>query len=320
MKTISLFIGSCLILFAASCGEKLKYEQTAEGLHVDVSGGTLALYPLADNALRVRFFEGQELDVPEFVLDSAYELPEYRLSEVPNGLRLSLEKMVVELDGTSGDLRYYDTEGKLFLQEKPGSRVLRSDSLKGAPAFFIEQAFDTSPDEVILGLGQFQDGQFNLNGVSRRLTQVNSQIAIPFIYSSKGYGLLWHQYGLTDYNPADQSSDLVQQDQSDLAEGLVAEVTTTERTQSVAQDQMLYTGRFSVPAAGTYSLFLDLGAMGNRHYVLVDGVPLIDQSNMWLPPTAGVLVELEAGEHEVQVVCKADNSPGLSWKDRKSVV
>ena len=314
MKTISIFLVACCLFFASSCGEKLQYTQTREGLQVELRGGTLALYPLADNALRVRFFEGQELDVPEFVLDADYVLPEYRLSEVPNGLRLSLEKMAVELDGKTGKLSYYGADGKLFLQEKAGSRVLRSDSLKGAPAFFVEQGFVTAPEEVILGLGQFQDGHYNLNGVSRRLTQVNSQIAIPFIYSSKGYGLLWHQYGLTDYNPADQSIDLVQQDQSDLAEGLVAEVTTTEGTQSVAQDQMLYTGRFSVPAAGTYSLFLDLGAMGNRHYVLVDGVPLIDQSNMWLPPTAGVLVELEAGEHEVQVVCKADNSPVLSWK------
>jgi alpha-D-xyloside xylohydrolase len=50
-----------------------------------------------------------------------------------------------------------------------------------------------------LALGQFQDGHYNLKGITRRLTQVNSQIAIPFIYSSKGYGLLWHQYGLNRF-------------------------------------------------------------------------------------------------------------------------
>ena len=50
-----------------------------------------------------------------------------------------------------------------------------------------------------------------LRGVTRQLTQVNTQIALPFIYSSKGYGLLWHQYGLTDFNPADSLVPLEKQ-------------------------------------------------------------------------------------------------------------
>jgi alpha-D-xyloside xylohydrolase len=35
---------------------------------------------------------------------------------------------------------------------------------------------------------------------------------------------------------------------------------------------------------------------------------------MWLPPTAGTLVKLNAGEHQVQLICKSDNKPKLSWK------
>ena len=62
-----------------------------------------------------------------------------------------------------------------------------------------EQSFESPNDEYIFGLGQFQDGHYNLRNVSRSLTQVNSQISIPFIYSSKGYGLLWHQYGLNRF-------------------------------------------------------------------------------------------------------------------------
>jgi alpha-D-xyloside xylohydrolase len=73
----------------------------------------------------------------------------------------------------------------------------------GEPCVIAGQSFESQPDEFILGLGQFQDGHFNLKDVTRKLTQVNTQISIPFIYSNKGYGLLWHQYGLTDFNPAD---------------------------------------------------------------------------------------------------------------------
>jgi alpha-D-xyloside xylohydrolase len=145
------------------------------------------------------------------------------------------------------------------------------------------------------------------------LTQVNSQIAIPFIYSGKGYGLLWHQYGLTDFNPADNFITLEKQEQP-TAQNQSADVTTTAGTQRRSQNLANYTGKFTAPKDGKYSIFLDLGDMGNRHYVAIDGQPVIDQSNMWLPPTAGSLVDLKAGEHQVQVLCKSDNKPKLSWK------
>jgi alpha-D-xyloside xylohydrolase len=146
------------------------------------------------------------------------------------------------------------------------------------------------------------------------LTQVNSQISLPFIYSSKGYGLLWHQYGLTDFNPADNFVTLEKHDNSTKGNNKEIEVTTTSGTQKVSQRQSLYTGKFEVPEDGVYSIFLDLGDMDNRQYVVIDGKPCIDITNFWLPPTADALVELKAGEHRVQLVCKSSNTPKLSWK------
>ena len=163
-------------------------------------------------------------------------------------------------------------------------------------------------------MGQFQDGHYNLRNITRRLTQVNSQISLPFIYSSKGYGLLWHQYGLTDFNPADNFVKLEKHEQSTEGNNKEIEVTTTSGTQKVSQRQSLYTGKFEVPEDGVYSIFLDLGDMDNRQYVVIDGKPCIDITNFWLPPTAEALVDLKAGEHQVQLICKSSNTPKLSWK------
>jgi alpha-D-xyloside xylohydrolase len=69
------------------------------------------------------------------------------------------------------------------------------------PCYIAEQSFINDKDEQLFGLGQFQDGHYNLKNI-RKLIQVNSQIALPFLYSSKGYGILWNQFGLTWYNPA----------------------------------------------------------------------------------------------------------------------
>ena len=78
----------------------------------------------------------------------------------------------------------------------------------------------------------------------------------------------------------------------------MAEVTTTSGTVKISQNQTLYMGKFNVPEDGVYSVFLDLGDMGNRQYVAIDGKPCIDESNFWLPPTASALVHLGAGEHQ----------------------
>ena len=142
---------------------------------------------------------------------------------------------------------------------------------------------------------------------------MNTQIAVPFLYSSKGYGLLWNQYGLTDFNPADSLIGLTKQD-SVKGSGHEAEVTTTSGTQGLSQRQALYTGSFKIGRSGSYCMMLDLGNMDNRQFLLIDGRPVIDESNLWLPPTAARIVELVAGQHTVSIICRASNVPKLSWR------
>ncbi len=303
-----------LLLALFGCRPTLTYNQVSNGISIATPEGTLGIYPVSDNAVRVKVWKGEEISIPELVLNSEYTAPDFQVSETASKITLSTRNIHVLVDRKTGNISFADPSGKLFLKEKAGSRKLIPDTVMGEPCFLAEQSFESPDDEYLFGLGQFQDGHFNLRGITRRLIQVNSQIAIPFIYSSKGYGLLWHQYGLTDFNPADHSIALEKKEQSAAGDNSMVEVTTTSGTQKVSQDQSVYVGNFSVPTTGQYSLFLDLGAMGNRHYVVVDGEPCIDQANWWLPPAACALVNLKKGEHQVQVVCKSDNSPALSWK------
>ncbi len=297
-----------------SHGQVVKgYKQLSDRVNITLSDGTLSISPLADNAVRMKFDKAAEGKMPELVFTTEVATPAFQVVDSPTKLEIKTPKIIVLLDKQTGKLAYTDKAGMVFLSEKADTRKLAPNSIQGEPCFAVEQGFESPSDEYIFGLGQFQDGHYNLRGVARRLTQVNTQISIPFIYSSRGYGLLWHQYGLTDFNPADNSIALNKQDQA-TAGNQEAEVTTTSGTQKVSQNQSLYNGKFSVPQDGEYSLFLDLGDMGNRHFVAIDGKPVVDQSNMWLPPTVGALVQLTAGEHQVQVLCKSDNTPRLSWK------
>jgi len=173
----------------------------------------------------------------------------------------------------------------------------------------VQDVFVSPPDEYLFGSGQFQDGYLNVRGLPRRLTQVNTQIAMPFLLSSKGYGLLWHNYGRTDLNPADNEIRLTQ---TGTGVATSADVTTSDGTQRQQQQEAVFSGEIDVKVAGPQALLLDVGAE--------DGgpVPRRDRrqdrgrfANYWLPPTTSWLSTLSAGKHSVRVIGDAKDKPSL---------
>lgn len=294
-----------------------KHALRADRLSIELSEGALHLIPVSEKAIRVQFEKNGKREEQQFVLINKPVATKFKCVETPSQVRLSTSGITAVFNKKSGSLDFIDHLGKVFLSENTGSRKLVADTVLGEPCFVAEQSFRSPEGESLFGLGQFQDGNFNLKNVSRKLTQVNSQIAVPFLYSSNNYGILWHQYGLTYFNPADNTV-LLEKAASSSGDKSDVEVTTTMGTQRVSQQQAVYNGKFKIDKDGEYSIMLDLGDMDSRHLVVIDGVAHIDQSNLWLPPTAGKLVNLKAGEHTVQIVCKATNTPTFSWKPVES--
>ncbi|HTM91441.1 MAG TPA: TIM-barrel domain-containing protein, partial [Flavisolibacter sp.] len=288
-----------------------KHTVQKDRLIIQLDEGTLNIIPLSEKAIRVQWGKGMK-EEREFVLVNKVQAPVFKVSEAGSKLKLSTNAITVSFDKRTGVIDYSDNTGKIFLSEKAGSRKLTPNTVEGQNCFVAEQSFDSPSNERLFGLGQFQDGHYNLRNVTRKLTQVNSQIAIPFLYSSRGYGILWHQYGLTEFNPSDNIVALTKKDTA--SGGGTIEVTTTSGTQRVSRQQALYTGKINIPKDGNYSMMLDMGNMESRHLLVIDGQPYIDQTNQWLPPAASAIVNLKAGEHTVQVLCKSSNTPHLSWK------
>ncbi len=309
-----LFALLILVLpLSAFAQEYKKYTLQKDKLSIQLSEGVLNIIPLTDKSIRVQWEKDLPKEEKEFILINKPALPVFNFSETAQLLKLSTNAVNLIFNKQTAVIDFSDKSGNIFLSEKAGSRRLKADTVGGQSCYIAEQSFASPADEYLFGLGQFQDGHYNLRNVTRKLTQVNSQIAIPFLYSSKGYGILWHQYGLTEFNPADNAVTLVKKDTASGSKGEV-EVTTTAGTQKVSQRQSLYTGKFALAKDGEYSLMLDLGNMENRHLLVIDGIAVIDQTNLWLPPATSTLVNLKAGEHTVQIVCKSTNIPGLSWK------
>ncbi|HEU0226566.1 MAG TPA: hypothetical protein VFQ86_02415, partial [Arachidicoccus soli] len=285
MKSKILFLLIIFIHTVAFPQVYKSYRLSKSRLSIQLAEGVLNIIPLSDNAIRVQWEKGNNFEQHEFILINKVPVPEFKCAETSSKLILSTNKIRVRFDKKTGAVDYADNTGKVFLREIAGSRKLKPDSVLGEPCYVAAQSFDSPANEFLFGLGQFQDGQYNLRNIPRKLIQVNTQIAIPFLYSSRGYGILWHQYGLTIFNPTDNNIPLIKKETSGGEKDI--EVTTTAGTQKVSQRQSLYTGKVLLVKDGFYSFMLDEGDMDNRQLLVIDGRPVIDQSSLWLPPAVG---------------------------------
>lgn len=285
---------------------------------VAVDGGRLVLRPLLDNAIRVRFSRGDTPEAPSLILTEPVDPPPFRVTESADTLTVETSRLRAVVDRPSGAVTFTDADGRVLLRELPGSRVVRAATLHGEPTWAVAQSFDSPADERLFGTGQFQDGFHNVRDLPRRLTQVNTQIAIPLVVSSRGFGLLWHNYGLVEFNPADVTVPLAATAVTGTVK--VVEVTTAEGTKSEARQDQAFTGEFTVDRAGRHALFLDVGqVMARFWHVAVDGQVVVDFSNYWLPPTTGWFMDLAAGRHTVTVTGEKNDRPVLTLRPARDV-
>lgn len=308
IRTTGIILLFCVALLNTACVSKQK-----EKVVLELNQGVLSLIPLNQNAVRVQFSQPGSAPMEELIYTEKLPVPEYEVTEDKQSLVLSLDEISVEFDKGTEVLTFKDANKCIILQEKVDGRFMKASSVQNEPTYQVEQHFVSPKDEYIYGTGQFQDGYLNIRGLTRRLTQVNTQISIPFILSNKGYGLLWNNYGLTDFNPADQFVELTPAN----ASGEAVTVNTTGTSGNVRETRQTYsfTASVEVPRSGSYSLLLDVGQrMARKYYLVIDGQKIMDVNNLWLPPTTSAIVELTAGKHDIEVQGERNDKPVLYWR------
>ena len=304
---------SAMAIFATSCSKTEVKSFAVEGntVTVETRSGNFVLKPLADNALRVKFQTADVQSLPEWV---------YVVDNVPTRIDVTADREKVEvrlpllkakIDKQTARISFYDTCGNLILNEL--SRSIVPDSVQDRATFNVTETFNSPTDEHLFGLGQFQDGYLDVRGLPRRLTQVNTQISIPFVLSSKGYGLLWNNYGLTNFNiPADTVALLKKSTEGEAVE---VNVTTTEGTRRERRENNIFEATLEIAESGRYALLLDVGQqMARRHNLQIDGQQVMEMRNLWLPPTSSAIVELTKGTHTLKAELTGNDRPVLYYQ------
>lgn len=96
-----------------------------------------------------------------------------------------------------GDRLRFSSGGRLLFEEAsyPWSLRTRARAYKthqGGDTFGVTVRFDAYDGEVLHGMGQYRDARHDLKGMTLELAHRNSQISVPFLISSRGYGFLWN--------------------------------------------------------------------------------------------------------------------------------
>ena len=277
---------------------------------IDFGEGTLTLTAIQDDAVRVQYSEGEVREMPEMVYEKTRPIKMKKATEGSVAV-FSTAKMTITVDAAEGIVTVADASGKEVF--KATGHELKDAQVQGEATREATLTIASPEDEYLYGLGQFQDGFLNVKGLTRRLTQVNTQISVPFLMSSKGYGILWNNYGLTDFNPADNRIDM-EREESVGAERRV-NVTSTEGGRWEIRRNNNFKATLEVPEDGQYAILLDVGQkMARRHNLSIDGQTVINLVNSWLPPTTTAIVSLTAGSHALRAELERGDQPSIYYK------
>lgn len=311
-KGTVLFVLWSMLFLYSSCASG-RYKDTGKEVIISLSTGKLRLIPMNQDAVRVQFNQQDSAALEELIYTENVPTPTYAIKETAGEIILTLERLSVVFDKSKETLTFKNQNEGIILQEKAGGRFVECSVVQGVSTHKVEQRFLSPEDEYLYGTGQFQDGYLNIRGLSRRLTQVNTQIAIPFILSNKGYGLLWNNYGITEFNPSDEAIRLTPVQQEN--ETLTVDATSTSGNKREVRQLNAFTASLEIPEDGRYSLLLDVGQrMARRHSLSIDKQNIIDVHNTWLPPTTSTIIEMQKGTHEIEVKGDKRDQPVVYWR------
>jgi alpha-D-xyloside xylohydrolase len=162
---------------------------------------TLWIGPCGANGLRVRSnLCGGLLDLPNALVEEAAGVGTGASIQV-NAEHATIRNGAIQATvSANGRLSFSDSEGgEEFLSEpdrwyhEPPNRHFVPQA--GA-ARRIEARFRAIEGERLYGLGQHQHGRLDQKGCVIELHQRNTEVAIPFLVSSRGYGFLWNNPGV----------------------------------------------------------------------------------------------------------------------------
>jgi alpha-D-xyloside xylohydrolase len=213
---VRLLLLSVFTLLLPASGEK-RWEKTDHGAVIHLDGVTghetkiLELEVVSASIIHVRATASSGFsDVKSLcALDRKGPVPSFTVAEEKGKVVLSTALLKAEITLASGRIVFLDKNNNVITGEpEKGGRTFSPVSVEGTAGFEMRQVFQSDDNEAFYGLGQHQSDEFNYKGLNETLYQYNTKVSIPFIVSSRNFGILWDNYSLTRFGDNRDYSDL----------------------------------------------------------------------------------------------------------------
>ena len=334
MRSIHAIVLLICVSFPASTfpATAATIERQPNGITLQLAAGELRIQVVSAAVVRVAFSKSsgffQRTSIDRVELPPA--ATPFTVKESPAAITLATAELRVSIDRETGTVSFADGAGHPLLSEVPGSRLLEPAEVQGEKTSHAQQRWKAQDGESLYGLGQMQLGIVDIKGYDLDLWQHNTNIVVPFLVSSKGYGILWDNTSFTrfgDLRPftAIPASDLFDvngeqggltvasedghkppQQTADISLHLPLQTAGCESGGSLCPkaDRRSWTGSVLAPVTGDYQ-FQAYSNGGIK--VWLDGKPVMDHwRQMWLTSTDQIRVHLEAG-HKYAI--RIENDP-----------
>ena len=205
-------------------GRKITIQLPAQS---EAHARTLRLTVVSDNIIRVEATPEEAIPNKRKSLIIVNREGKYAadVSESETSLTLTTARLTATEDKQSGRLTFVDrATGKVLLREADGSKTfsryvspqtelpanyvpsspdeinwgkkdnLNQLSLDDRSGYSWRALFESDAQEAFYGLGQHQSEEMNYKGRNEELFQYNTKVSIPFVVSTKNYGILWDSY------------------------------------------------------------------------------------------------------------------------------
>lgn len=195
-------------LLLTSCYSS-SYQKTDEGITVTVKKNSsnekhhIRLQVVNDRIIHVSVTPEEDFSTEKSLItvpDLKYS-GKFEVSEDARFVILTTCAVEVKVNKESGEVAFFDKKGNAILRENEGGgKSFIPIEVEGTKGYTLRQVFESPDNEAFYGLGQHQSDEFNYKGKNESMFQYNTKVSIPFIVSSRNYGILWDNYSLSKFN------------------------------------------------------------------------------------------------------------------------
>lgn len=186
----------------------LSYKKDSDGVTCTLDKGLMKVKICFDNMVEVKYTVlPLFIEKPSLVITNEWKTtPGFSVSESGTEIVMATSKLKVIINRQTNAVKYTDLAGNTVLAEDDEqNKTMTEATVAGIDVYNCSTQFVSPADEALYGLGCHPEDSLSINykGRNQDLAIRYMTGAIPVMLSTKGYGLFWDNYSVSNFYGAE---------------------------------------------------------------------------------------------------------------------